>query len=332
LIPRVSVVLPVRDAASTLRESLLSLRVQTLREHEVVAVDDGSTDGSLALLKAFAREDPRIRVVETGAGGLVCALNSGLAAARAPFVARMDADDVARPDRLERQARRLDQDPATDVLGCLVTTDEAAGQGMRNYVRWSNALVEHDDIVADLFVESPLVHPTVMMRRPALHALFGWRAFDGPEDYDLWLRAHAAGLRFGKVDEALLLWRDRPTRLTRTDPRYAASRFFALKIDSLERVRLGAGRDLVIWGAGRIGKKWARALATRGHRVSAFVEVNPAKIGKRIHGAVVHGTDAVPAPPGALHLAAVGQPGARSRIRAEAARQGVRLRDLVAVA
>jgi hypothetical protein len=203
---------------------------------------------------------------------------------------------------------------------------------MRNYVRWSNALVEHDDIVADLFVESPLVHPTVMMRRPALHALFGWRAFDGPEDYDLWLRAHAAGLRFGKVDEALLLWRDRPTRLTRTDPRYAASRFFALKIDSLERVRLGAGRDLVIWGAGRIGKKWARALATRGHRVSAFVEVNPAKIGKRIHGAVVHGTDAVPAPPGALHLAAVGQPGARSRIRAEAARQGVRLRDLVAVA
>jgi len=332
LIPRVSVILPVRDASATLQESLLSLRGQTLHEHEVVAVDDGSTDGSLALLRAFEREDPRVRVVETGACGLVSALNSGLAWARAPFVARMDADDVARADRLERQAHRLDEDLATDVLGCRVTTDGAARQGMRNYVRWSNALLEHDEIVADLFVESPLVHPSVMMRRPALQALEGWRAFDGPEDYDLWLRAYAAGLRFGKVDEPLLLWRDRPTRLTRTDPRYGASRFFALKIESLERLRLGAGRDLVIWGAGPIGKRWARALSTRGHRVAAFVEVNPAKIGRRIHGAMVHGTDAAPAPAGAIHLAAVGQPGARSRIRAEAVRQGVRPGDLVAVA
>jgi glycosyltransferase involved in cell wall biosynthesis len=332
LTPRVSVVLPVRDAATTLEESLLSLRGQTLREHEVVAVDDGSTDDSLALLRAFAREDSRVRVVPRPARGLVSALNSGLEAARAPLIARMDADDLARADRLERQARRLDQDPALDVLGCRVSLDGVTNAGMRAYVEWSNALLRHEEIVDDLFVESPLVHPSVMVRLRVLRALEGWRAFDGPEDYDLWLRAHAAGFRFGKLDETLLLWRDRPTRLTRTDPRYAAPKFLAPKIENLERFRLEAGRQLVIWGAGRIGKRWARELLTRGHRVTAFVEVDPAKIGARIHGAPVVGVAGAVAPRGALHLAAVGQLGARARIRAEAARLGLRPRDLVAVA
>jgi glycosyltransferase involved in cell wall biosynthesis len=333
LIPTVSVVLPVRDAAETLAECLLSLRAQTLGAHEVVAVDDGSTDSSLALLHALAREDPRLRVVAREAHGLVSALNAGLLAARAPLVARMDADDVAHEDRLERLARRLAADAAVDILGSRVSVDGTANEGMRAYVEWSNALLDHDAIVADLFVESPLVHPSVMVRRRVLQALDGWRAFDGPEDYDLWLRAHAAGFRFGKLEESLLLWRDRPSRLTRTDPRYSPDRFLALKVASLERLYLGDhGRPLVIWGAGRIGKRWARELQARGHRVAAFVEVAPAKIGQRIHGAPVVAVADALATAGALHLAAVGQAGARARIRAEAARLGLRPAELVAVA
>jgi glycosyltransferase involved in cell wall biosynthesis len=332
LIPRVSVILPVRDAASTLEESLLSLRAQTLRDHEVVAVDDGSTDQSLVLLRAFAREDSRIRVVASTARGLVPALNLGLESARAPLVARMDADDVARADRLLLQARRLDEDPAVDVLATRVSVNEAAPAGMRAYVNWSNTLLTHREIAGDVFVESPLVHPSVMMRRRVLQALGGWRLFEGPEDYDLWLRAHAAGFRFGKLDESLLLWRDGPARLTRTDPRYAADRFFALKIDNLERLRLAERRSLVIWGAGKIGKRWARALQARGHRLAAFVEVDPAKIGQRIHGAAVLGCPSAAALGDVLHLAAVGQAGARARIRAEAGRLGIHAQDIVAVA
>jgi glycosyltransferase involved in cell wall biosynthesis len=332
LIPIVSVILPVRDGASTLEECLLSLRAQSLREHEVIAIDDGSTDASLGILRALAREDPRLRVLASEPRGLVAALNLGLAAARAPLVARMDADDVAGAHRLLRQARRLEADPTVDVLGCRVSVDARARPGMVAYVGWSNALLDHDAIVHDLFVESPLVHPSVMLRRRILETLGGWRAFDGPEDYDLWLRAHADGFRFGKVDELLLLWRDLSTRLTRTDPRYGADKFLALKLEHLERLRLLREPELVIWGAGKIGKRWARVLAARGHRVRAFVEVDPAKIGKRIHGALVVGVEAAATLTGALHLAAVGQPGARARIRAEAARLGLPPGDLVAVA
>jgi glycosyltransferase involved in cell wall biosynthesis len=334
--PRVSVLLPVRDARPTLGECLRSLSAQTLEEHEVVAVDDGSVDGSGEVLLAHARADPRLRVVRTEARGLVPALNTALAHARAPLLARMDGDDVAHAERLARQAERLEAEPGLQILGCrvrLLAPPRAHNQGMRAYVRWQNALLDHDAITRDLFVESPLAHPSVMMRRTALLALRGYRAFDGPEDYDLWLRAHAAGFRFAKLDQTLLSWRDGSTRLSRTDPRYATERFRQLKLEALLRGPLCPARPVVIWGAGRVGKGWSRALRSRGQVVSAFVEVDPRKIGWRIHGAPVVAVAGAGNFPGHLHLAAVGQPGARARIREEAHKRGLEEgRDLLALA
>jgi len=185
----------------------------------------------------------------------------------------------------------------------------------------------------DRFVESPLVHPTVAMRRETLVGLGGWREVYGPEDYDLWLRAFDAGLRFAKLPETLLRWRDRPRRLTRTDPRYAPERFLALKLAFLRKGPLAGSRPAVLWGAGPVGKSWARALRAGGNPVRAFVEVDPRKIGERIHGAPVVALSDAATFPGALHLAAVGQRGARERIRAEAARMSlVEGTDLFAVA
>jgi glycosyltransferase involved in cell wall biosynthesis len=331
--PRVSVLLPVRDAAATLAGCLASLTRQSLTDHEVLAVDDGSRDGSGDLLEEAARRDPRLRVLHTPPRGLVGALNLGLAEARAQLVARMDADDEAHPERLARQADRLEREAGLDVLGCRVRVAGPAGRGMRRYVAWSNGLLDHDAITRDLLVESPLVHPSVALRAEALRTLGGYRETGGPEDYDLWLRAAAAGWRFAKLAETLLDWRDHPGRLTRRDPRYARERFQARKLEALEAGPLAAGRPVVIWGAGPIGKTWARALRARGHHVAAFVEVAPRKIGQRIAGVRVLGLGGAAGPTGALHLAAVGQPGARERIRREARRLGlIDGRDLVAVA
>jgi len=335
--PRVSVLLPVRDAGATLDACLDSLAVQTLADHEVVAVDDGSTDGSGRVLAERARGDRRLRVVTTPALGLVSALNRSVAEARSPLVARMDADDEAHPERLVRQVERLERDPGVDVLGSRVEATSEDGRtasgGMAAYVAWQNGLLDHDAIRRDRFVESPLVHPSVAMRRAALVSLAGYRDVDGPEDYELWLRALDAGLRFAKLADTLVRWRDGPERLTRRDPRYAPARFLAVKLEALERGPLSASRPLVLWGAGRVGKAWSRALAARGHPLAAFVEVDPGKLGQRIHGVPVIPVDRAASCQGALHLAAVGQPGARERIRAEAARLGLRdEQDLIAVA
>ena len=330
--PRVSVLLPVKDAAATLPECLASLRGQSLRDHEVIAVDDGSSDGSAALLERAAAEDSRVRVLRAESPGLVGALNTGLRAARGSLLARMDADDVAHEERLRLQAEALERDRGIDILGARVTVlGGTANAGMRAYVDWSNGLVGDAAIRRDLYVESPLVHPSVTLRTQVLHALGGYRDYDGPEDYDLWLRAAARGVRFAKLEESLLLWRDGPARLTRRDPRYSPDRFRERKIEALLDGPL-AGRDTVVWGAGQIGKAWSRALGERGVRVRAFVEVDPRKLGQRIHGAPVVDVDAGSALRGALHLAAVGQPGARERIRAVARGRGLDDADLVAVA
>ncbi len=225
--PRLSVLLPVRDAAATLDACLDSLAGQTLADHEVVAVDDGSRDGSGELLLARAAADSRLRVRRTPPRGLVSALNLALAEARAPLVARMDADDLARRERLSLQAERLERDASVDVLGCRVALGVAPGAspgaGMRAYVLWQNALLDHEAMARDRFVESPLVHPSAAMRRAALERLGGWRDFDGPEDYELWLRAFDAGLRFAKLEETLVEWRDSPGRNKQEAPHWRAS-------------------------------------------------------------------------------------------------------------
>ena len=322
----------MRDAARTLVECLDSLRGQTLDDIEIVAADDGSADGSRAILDAAARSDPRVRVIDAAGRGLVAALNVAAATARSPLLARMDADDVAHPERLALQAGALDSDPLLGILGSrveLVDAGVARNDGMRAYVEWSNSLLTHEQIVGDMLVESPLAHPSVCLRAEVLRALGGYRDFDGPEDYDLWLRARRAGVRFAKRPEALLRWRDAPTRLSRVHARYGAGRFFALKLETLD-AETPAGDAFVVWGAGPIGKGWARALFARGRTVRAFVEVDPRKLGRVIHGAPVLRVEEAAAHRGDVHLAAVGNASSRAEIRRQAAALG--LARVVAVA
>jgi GT2 family glycosyltransferase len=334
--PAVSVLLPVRNARRTLAECLASLEKQTLVEHEVVAVDDDSQDGSGEILDAAARRDPRVRVARHPGRGLVAALNHALSLARAPLLARMDADDVAEPSRLAQQVARLRSESGLGILGSRVRLLPAPGlphAGMEAYVSWQNGLLDHEAIVRDLFVESPLAHPSVMLRQAVLRALGGYRDTGGPEDYDLWLRAQAAGIRFGKCPEVLLAWRDSPARLSRCSSRYSPERFREAKLRALQLGALAGGRAVVVWGAGPIGKGWARALLAAGHDVEAFVDVSPRRLGRRIHGIPVLAVAQAAGLRHALHLAAVGQPGARARIREAARALGLEDgRDLLAVA
>ena len=316
--PRVSVLVPVRDAAATVGDALASVLGQTLADLEVVVVDDGSTDATPAILAAAAA-DPRVRVLSRPARGIVAALDDGLEACRAPLVARMDADDVCLPGRLAAQVDLLDARPDLTAVACLVRCfpEDGLTDGMRAYEAWLNGLVEPEAIGREMYVESPLPHPAVVIRRAALEAMGGWRDGPFPEDYDLWLRLDATGARFAKVPRVLLLWRDGGRRLSRTDPRYSPDAFLACKADHLVEGLL-AGRTAVQGcGAGRDAKAWGRALAARGVRVARWFEVDPRKIGQTVAGAPV-----LPWPPRPEHrdlplLAAVGRPEARARIRAD---------------
>src|SRR5919206_3812301 len=193
--PLVSVLLPVRDAASTVRAAVRSILRQTVRDLAVVAVDDGCTDATPAILAELADGDARVRVVRGPGEGIARALGRGLAACDAEVVARMDADDLAHPRRLERQLAALEAAPGLWAVGSQVRAfpRRAVRDGMRRYVAWVNDLATPELVRRDLLVESPLVHPAAALRRPALERLRGWRDGPFPEDYDLWLRAAEAG-------------------------------------------------------------------------------------------------------------------------------------------
>lgn len=294
-----SVLTAVRDGLPHLEEAIASIRAQTLDDWEWIIVDDGSQDGTSGRLAEWARRDRRIRVTQAPARGLVQSLNAGLARCRGALVARMDADDVALPERLARQAAYMEEHPrvaAADTGVELLGGERNAG--MRAYVAWVNDHPTPESIAADLFVESPLVHPAVCFRTAAVRGIGGYRDGDFPEDYDLWLRLHGAGQGLGKLaNQSLLLWRDRPGRLSRTDLRYRRAAFRRLKQQHLERIdgaRL-TSEGFALWGATRPSRPWRQWLRRLGIRPEFVAEMNPRRIGKRILDAPVIALSEVPA-------------------------------------
>jgi hypothetical protein len=324
--PLVSVLVPARDAAATLPAALASLRRQSEPRFECIVVDDGSRDATRAVAERFAGEDPRFRVLATAPRGIVPALLDGLAAARAPWVARLDADDLAHRRRFELQLAALTAQPALDGVGCHVRVFPRAGlrPGLRAYERWLRGLRDARAVRAARFVECPLPHPTWMLRRTSLVAS-PWREAGWAEDYDLLLRWFEAGRRLGVVPQRLVAWRDGPGRLWRTGPAYAPDRFTACKAHHLARGPLRHQTEYVLWGHGATGRALRRALAAEGRRPAAIVEVHPRRIGRRIAGAPVVRPEAIPAVRRGLPLvASVSGAFARGEIRASCARLGLR--------
>lgn len=338
--PPVSVLLPVRDDEAYLPEAIASLEAQTDGDFEVLAVDDGSSDGSPDLLADWARSDPRVRVLAQPPSGIVAALERGRAEARGRWLARMDADDICEPGRFAAQRALLSSDASLVVCGSHVRLFPRARlrDGARRYEKWLNATSEPQEVERALFVECPLAHPTFFLSAEAVKAVGGYRDRGWAEDYDLLLRLWRAGGRLAKVPEVLLRWRERPDRLQRTDDAYAPDAFVRCKIHHLTRSLLRAAaktslRPAAVWGAGPVGKAFARALKKAGVELRAFVEVDPRKIGQEIHGAPVLDTAGGLALDGVLHLAAVGQPGARETLRGVLRDAELReMRDFVAVA
>ncbi|MEE9280555.1 MAG: glycosyltransferase [Myxococcota bacterium] len=319
--PDVSVVMPVRDAAGTLEAAVDSVLSSRGIELELICVDDGSQDESRALLDRAAARDPRVRVTHGEPRGIVAALNTGLAQAEAPLVARMDADDAMLPERLAAQAAYLDQHPETALVGCQVECFRAGGlrEGYRLYSDWVNGLVEPGEIERQMFVECPIPHPTWTFRRPAVDALGGYRDRGWPEDLDLLYRLLATGAGIAKVPRVLHRWRDHPGRLSRVDPSYGREAFARVKAHFLPLLRPMPAA--IVWGAGRTGRRLVRLLEAEGLPTRALLDVNPRRIGTTWHGIPVFSPEQLRSrakawrDEGLRVLVAVASRGARQEIR-----------------
>lgn len=325
--PQVSVIMPVFNAASTVERAVESIRRQTFTDWELVAVDDGSTDRTRAILDGLARREPRLRVLSRPHTGLVAALNAGLAAARAPLIARMDADDESLPERLAAQVSFLREQPGLGVAGSLVEFggDRIRAGGYALHVDWMNGLIEPEQISLNRFVESPFAHPSVMFRRELVDRHGGYREGDFPEDYELWLRWLDAGVVMGKVPRVLFRWNDPPARLSRVHPRYEAGAFYRCKAVWLARWlhrHAAPARRILVWGAGRPTRKRAEHLTPQGVAIRGYIDVDLKKAGRVLAGRPVIPPEKLPPPETAFVLGYVAKRGAREYDRAQLVAHG----------
>ena len=333
--PPISVLLPVRNGVEYLPEAIASIEAQTYSNYEVVAIDDGSSDDSWFVLQDWASRDERVRVFRQEPKGIVPALEFARSEATGAYLARMDADDIADPTRFDLQIQLMQSDSSLAICGCEIEyfPAEKVRDGALRYQSWLNAPATPEEIEKEIFVECPLPHPAFFMRADAIEEVGGYQDLGWPEDYDLLLRVWRSGGRLGKVPAVLMQWREAPERLSRIDKRYSLDAFRRCKVHHLVSAFPSAVNGVLIWGAGRVGKGFSRELAQVGVPVIAYAEVSPRKIGQNIHGAPVLDADEALRLKDVLHLASVGQEGARQTLRNLLSGAGYReLENFVAMA
>ncbi len=182
--PIVSVVLPVYNGEKFLREAIESILCQTFGDFEFIIIDDGSRDGTISIIQSH--HDKRIRLFQNATNlGIIHTLNNGLAEAQGKYICRMDADDIAEPERLREQVHFLEANPRIAMAGSNVRTIDESGtvMGIEQYPQ------TNEEIRKAMFVHNPFAHSTVMIRRDVLDVMGQYdHRFLHNEDYDLWLR------------------------------------------------------------------------------------------------------------------------------------------------
>jgi glycosyltransferase involved in cell wall biosynthesis len=319
--PTISVLLPCFNAEETIENALDSIVKQSFEDFEIIAIDDGSSDSTPEILRKWSEQDRRIRLITQSHRGIIPALNSGFRESGGAFIARMDADDLSHPQRFAKQMEFLEHNPEIAVVSCLVEgyPPDRIQEGYKLYYLWLNSLVSSEQIAREIYIESPLAHPSVMIRRRSLEKAGGYQEHGWPEDYDLWLRLHLAGEQFAKVPEILLSWREHSDRLTRTDSRYSVENFIRAKSFYLCQGPLAERDAVIIWGAGQMGRRISKHLHRNGAPLKAFIDIDPKKIGRMLRSFPIHPIDDLLAiwksHKSPALLAAVGSRGARSLIR-----------------
>lgn len=212
--PEVSVILPVYNGASFLKEAIDSVLAQTYTDFELLLINDGSTDDSEQIILSYA--DHRIRYIKNENNkGLIYSLNKGIDEAKGVYIARMDADDIALPERLEKQVQFLKQNKAVGILSCTITFINQNGIDSGFWIL-DRKSISHNRIASVMPRENCIAHPTVMGEKN-LFTRFRYNTNQKHiEDYDLWLRMLNNGVRFEKINEPLLLYRIHTHSVTQT--------------------------------------------------------------------------------------------------------------------
>ena len=280
--PEVSVILPYFNAELTLQRAISSILEQSFTHFELLLINNNSTDKSADIARQAAQNDSRIILLDEKIPGIANAMNCGLKNARGRFISRMDADDVAHPEKLQKQYNYLENNPIIDFLGSEVeyVPHIAENKGFRRFVDWVNSFHTPEEVTLKQFIEIPVVNPTIFFRRQLFEKYGGCHDGNFPEDYEMQLRYLSHGAKMAKLPEKLLEWHDYSTRLTRTDERYSSEAFFQTKafyFKQWSEQHNPFHPNIWIWGAGRKTRQRSTFLQEHGLNIEGYIDIKKTK-------------------------------------------------------
>ena len=281
----ISIIMPVFNAGSFLEECLESIINQSLQTWELVAIDDFSTDNSQEILKRYTKIDKRINCFSNSEKGIIPALKLAFSKSIHPLITRMDADDIMPLNKLQNLSDKLVELGPKHISTGKVKyfSNQALGNGFLKYEQWINGMVDKNTHFDNIYQECVIPSACWMAFREDLMAINAFDESEYPEDYDLVFRMYRAGYQISSSKEILHLWRDHPTRASRTDDNYSDQNFFHLKVKYFIELEYDKDKTLFLWGAGRKGKNIAKLLIQNDHAFR-WVSNNEQKIGKNIYG------------------------------------------------
>lgn len=258
---QIAIIMPVKNAAPWLEECLDSVLAQNFKDWELIAVDDHSNDSSTDILKAYSEKDTRVTWMSNAGNGIIDALQCALDHSTAPFITRMDADDIMPGDKLDTLWNLLEQREDTVVTGKVeYFSDREISEGYRSYEHWLNDRCEQQDhwkwAYRECVIASAnwLTHRDNVVIQPDTY----------PEDYRLVLHWYQQGLGVKASNRITHRWREHPERTSRTSKHYAQEAFFKLKLEHFLRTARDLNRPLAIMGKNKKAKLCKQILSKNG--------------------------------------------------------------------
>lgn len=301
--------MPVKNTGKFLKDCVDSIIDQSLTDWKLIAIDDNSTDNSYELLLAYGKKDDRIKVFKNDGKGIISALRLAYKKSSGCYITRMDSDDIMGSHKLSLLYDKLQSIGNGHVAIGLVHyfSEGELGEGYANYATWLNKLTCSESNFSGIYKECSIPSPCWMVSRIDLEASGGFQSDIYPEDYDLAFRFRKAGLKIATVKKEIHQWRDYETRTSRTDKNYTDNTFSALKIFHFLEQDYISTSPLVLWGAGKKGKKIASILSEKNiHFI--WICNNSNKIGREIYGTYLQELDELTRPEKVQVIVAVSSP------------------------
>jgi len=281
----ISIITPFKNSSKYIEDCITSILSQTIKNWELIIVDDYSTDNSFDIVQKISLKDDRIKLYKNnGNNGIIEALRLGLNKSAGNYITRMDSDDLMEPIKLEELYLNLKKKGKGFVSTSCVKyfSKEGIGKGYKNYEDWLNKLMVDKNNFSEIYKECVIPSPNWMIHKEDLLACDAFNSNIYPEDYDLVFRFYKNNVRLITSVKKLHLWRDYSNRTSRVDSNYADNHFLDLKIKYFLELNYDCEKELVIWGAGKKGKLLAEKLSEQNISFS-WVCNNPNKIGKNIY-------------------------------------------------